>query len=287
MSRDLVWVAGEVRAARDAKVSVRDRSFRYGDGVFATLSWRSGRLLDAPAQLARLALGCETLGLAVPPELSGVDRFLQVLACLDIEQRRAVVVRAQVSAGVSERGYGRSEAEGSRAFVELSAPPPARRLSVATAAPDLRLPGPAIPGVKSCSALSAVLAARAAAERGVHEILRLDDGRLTEASAANLFWLADGTLRTPSAALPLYPGVTRSLVLEVAREAGLRVEEGHFPPSELSRAEGVFLTNAVRGMERVHRLDGRRLGWPEELRQIARALRRLRFRRGVRLRGSP
>ncbi len=122
-----------------------------------------------------------------------------------------------------------------------------------------------MPAVKSCSALPQVLAARLAASLGCDEVIRLHAGRVTEAAAANLFWWSGETVFTPQENLPLYPGVTRQIVLEVAAEIGLPVGTGAFGPEALLAAEAVFLTNAVRGIEQVFSLHGRQLGWPAPL----------------------
>lgn len=278
-----VWLAGGVR--RRAMVPADERAFRYGDGTFVTLRAERGRLLDAAAHLERLSFACGVLGLEPPPE-AALDRLLDILPRLGAGGRAASVVRVQASAGPSARSYARPSGTRSWALVEVFPPPSPRRLVVVTAPPDLRLPPPAVPGVKSCSALPAVLAARAAERLGAHEVLRVEGGRLTEAAAANLFWIRDGVLRTPAASLPLYPGVTRSVVLEAARGIGLAVEEGRFPPDALEEAEAVFLTNAVRGVERIRRLDGREPGWPETARALARAAAQLRRERGAAL-GPP
>lgn len=267
-----MWVGGEVRRASEAVVPASERALRYGDGCFVTLSARGGRLLDAAAQLERLAAGCRVLGLDPPPETGSPAALSAVLVRLGWKDERCAVVRVQVSAGSSGRGYARPSSPGAWALVEASDPPPPRRLSLAICPPELHLPPPALPGVKSCSALPAVLAAEAARRLGVHEVVRVDAGRLTEASSANLFWLRGGVLYTPAAELPLYAGVTRERTLEAAQEQGMQVREDRFPPSALADAEAVFLTNAVRGVEPVRRLDGRSLAWPAEARSLARGV---------------
>ena len=115
------------------------------------------------------------------------------------------------------------------------------------------------------SEAAARLATAAAERRGVDEAVRTAGGRLLEASASNLFWEADGELFTPSDSLPLYPGVTRSVVIQEARRAGWTVHEGEFGPRALESANGAFLTNAVRGLEPIAELDGTPLDWPATL----------------------
>jgi len=280
-----VWLGGRVCDLRDAHVSVRERSFRYGEGVFATLRIERSRILELDAALERLHLGCDAIGLKVPPEVASAATLLRVLAALGADRRRHDrVVRIQVSGGAAGRGYAPPEKASSWALVELFPLPARRRLVLSVAEDGELLRPPAASAIKSCSALAHVLLARAAAARGAHEAVRLVDGVVTEASAANVFWLRGGSLWTPGDGLPLYAGLTRAAVLEAAAELGMEVRSGAFPARELRDAEAAFLTNAVRGVERVWRLDGRMLAWPDELNALRRAMRRRRRARSIPLR---
>jgi branched-subunit amino acid aminotransferase/4-amino-4-deoxychorismate lyase len=221
-----------------------DRAFRYGDGVFATLALRHGRLLDARAHVARLNSSVGAMGLSTPDAVSSVDRLCEVLELVGVDGTADGVVRVQVSAVAGGRGYRRG-AQTAWELVELHPLPDPRTLTVTVLGAE-EAPIPSLPAVKTCSALAHVLCAAAAERRGVDEAVRTAGGRLLEASASNLFWEADGELFTPSDSLPLYPGVTRSVVIQEARR-------------------GAFLTNAVRGLEPIAELDGTPLDWPATL----------------------
>jgi branched-subunit amino acid aminotransferase/4-amino-4-deoxychorismate lyase len=240
-----------------------DRAFRYGDGVFATLALRHGRLLDARAHVARLNSSVGAMGLSTPDAVSSVDRLCEVLELVGVDGTADGVVRVQVSAVAGGRGYRRG-AQTAWELVELHPLPDPRTLTVTVLGAE-EAPIPSLPAVKTCSALAHVLCAAAAERRGVDEAVRTAGGRLLEASASNLFWEADGELFTPSDSLPLYPGVTRSVVIQEARRAGWTVHEGEFGPRALESASGAFLTNAVRGLEPIAELDGTPLDWPATL----------------------
>ena len=273
-STDVCWDGGRVIPRSEAGPGPSDRAFRYGDGIFATLRLTSGRLLDARRQLDRLARSASWLDLDLPAPVASPAGLGRVLARLGVEKADSGVVRIQVSAAPGPRGYAR----GSRRaweLVELAPVPGPRSLSVAVLA-DGEVPPPAYPGVKSCSALAHVRCAAAAVRRGADEAVRVHGGALLEASAANLFWVAGDELRTPAASLPLYPGITRELVLEAARGLGWPVREAAFAPRELEAIDGAFLTNAVRGVEPIERLDGRSLNWSARLESLRRAAEALR-----------
>jgi branched-subunit amino acid aminotransferase/4-amino-4-deoxychorismate lyase len=85
------------------------------------------------------------------------------------------------------------------------------------------------------------------------------EGCIAEGSSSNVFWSAKGTLFTPSLAVGLLAGITRERVLELARSAGISVEEGRFAPDTLRDAEEGFLTSSIRGLLPIARVDAVRL----------------------------
>jgi len=284
--RSLCWAAGVLRPLTEFRPHLDERAFRYGDGVFATLSLRRGRLLDAEAHLDRLRSSAAAIDLGVPEPVRDVGRLSDILLLLGADGGRTTdgVIRVQVSAGPGGRGFGRGE-PGSWELVEIHSSPDSRRLTVVVLDPG-EVPVPALPRVKSCSSLAHVLCSAAATRRGCAEAVRTSAGHPLEAAASNLFWEADGELFTPSATLPLYPGVTREVALRVARSCGWTVHEGEFDASALARARAAFLTNAVRGMEPVAELEGRRLAWTPELESLRTAVESERDELGVPLDGS-
>jgi branched-subunit amino acid aminotransferase/4-amino-4-deoxychorismate lyase len=119
-----------------------------------------------------------------------------------------------------------------------------------------------VAGIKALGYLPNVLARLEARAAGDDDALLLDDHeRVTEACAANLFWLTpDGTLRTPAGSCPVLPGITRAAVLELARRVGLRVEEGEWGREDLAGAGEAFATSSLRGVAAVTALDGEPIG---------------------------
>lgn len=269
-SLHLCWARGALQPRTQVRPALGERAFRYGDGVFTTLSLRGGRLLDATLHVESLARSAAAIDLGVPESVDSASRLARVLASMGVDGCTDGAVRIQVSAGASGRGYARARADAWE-LVEVHARPRPRRLTAAILA-EGEAPVPALPHVKSCSSLAHVMCAVAADRRGVAEAVRTMGGHLLEASAANLFWLEDRQLYTPSATLPIYAGVTRSVVLATARDLGWTVHEGEFGGAELGRAAGAFLVNAVRGVEPIAELDGSPLGWPEELETLRTAV---------------
>jgi branched-subunit amino acid aminotransferase/4-amino-4-deoxychorismate lyase len=216
----------------------------------------------------------------VPGAIADAASVVDILRRLGAGPGTDAVARLQVSAGPGGRGYARRATGTEWELVELLPAPAGRRLSIAVL-PDGAVPPPAFPSIKSCSALTHVLCARRAHELEVDDAVRVAAGRLLEASAANLFWTVGGELFTPSADLPVYPGITRSIVMSVAGDEGWTVREGEYAPGALAGADAIFLTNATRGIERVVVVDGRRPGWPDPVRRLSGAVERARIRRGI------
>lgn len=240
------------------------RVARYGDGVFVTLGIRDGVLLDAERQLDRLRRAAAHLGLRPPAEFEDPARSPWLVAAL-LEELGAHAAfdgtaRLQWHAGDGPRGFGRDDL-GAEAMLDLLPAPDARRPAVVLLE-ESAAPLPALPWFKTCSALAQVMGERAARALGADAGIRTVDGRLLETSSANVLWLTEHALRTPSADLPLYAGSVRERVIECALAAGLPVEEGEFFPEDLVDVDALLLTNGARGVELAHSLEGETLPEP-------------------------
>lgn len=248
------------------------RALRYGDGLFATLRIEEGRLLDGKRHAAKLLEGADRLGLAPPEGFEEEEAIPARLAAIavDLSAGGEGVIRFQWSSEGGSRGYGRGRS--SVAFVEISPVPPPRD-PLLRVLRDGSVPSPALPGIKSCSALAHVLAANEALRLGVDEVVRTHDGKITECAASNLFFEREGRLLTAADSLPLYPGVVRHRVMEAGAALGIEIEPGDWSPEELRGCDGVILTNSVRGVEIVAGLDDRELGATPLTREIVSVVR--------------
>lgn len=271
-------------------VSPDSRALRYGDGVFVTLGIRDGILLDATLQLERLRDAAARIGLLPPPLFDDAGDAPWVLAAL-LEDLGAGAgtngtARLQWSAGPGPRGFGRDEVR-AEAMLDLGPAPEPRRPSVVRL-DERDAPLPALPRLKTCSALAQVLCERAARAAGADTGIRTCDGLVLETGSANLFWLTDGGLHTPAADLPLYAGSVRERVIDAALGAGLPVEEGDYSPEALNGVDALLLTNAARGIAIAGALDGRRLPDPPDIAlALARAVAARREAAGIALGGGP
>ena len=260
-----IHVNGSLVPESEAAVSVFDRGFLFGDGVFESMRAVRGTIFRLGRHLARLERSAALIGLEPP----GVPAGLGEAAVELLRANRLADARLRLTL---TRGPGRpgdyAHAPGPPTVVISAAPftgieAALHERGVAVAIPERRQVPPEVldPTIKSISRLSLVLARREAAARGAHEAILLDAaGNLTEGTASNLFLVAGGRLLTPRVPGEALPGITREAVIEVARAAGIEIEEAPVPAAMLQRAEEVFLTNSSWEVLPVVRVDGRPIG---------------------------
>jgi branched-chain amino acid aminotransferase len=117
------------------------------------------------------------------------------------------------------------------------------------------------PRIKSSNLLTNVLALREAQRQKAYEALMLNpDGDVAEGSMSNVFLVAKGRIRTPPLSAGILEGITRELVIEVARERGFAVEERAFKPQELLDADEVFITASARQIVPIVQVNDTRIG---------------------------
>ena len=117
------------------------------------------------------------------------------------------------------------------------------------------------PGIKTGNYLNNVLAKIEADHFGAHDALMLNPfGQLTESTTSNFFFVQDGRVMTPSLDCGILAGITRDIVIRIARENGIPLEEGVWPIEILDKADEMFLTGTVKHLIPVTRFDGKIIG---------------------------
>lgn len=266
MTEKKYHVDGELVPASEATVNVRDRGFMYGDGAFETLRVYDGTPFEWEAHADRLRRSCETLGFAdsLPTAENLFDRVTDTVSANGL---RDAYAKLSVTRGVQPGKLTPGQAVDPTIVVFVSDLPrgglAGERVWNEPASLGLveriRIPSEAIPaGAKTHNYLNGILARLDIRDSGHDEaIMCSGDGFLTEGATSNLFFVVDGTLHTPAASLPLLPGVTRGVVLELADEAGIPVETGAYEPAMLKRASEVFVTNSTWEIRPVKEIDDR------------------------------
>jgi branched-chain amino acid aminotransferase len=257
----MVHVNGELLPEQTAHISVYDRGFLLGDGLFETMRATRGRVLHLDQHLARLGRGATVLGLDLPSQAELADAVRSTLAANDLSSREAVV-RLTVSRGVGPRGLAPPLHPSPTVVIvamPLTAHQPLQQTAI-TLPFRLDAASPLV-GLKTLNYLPQVLGRRAALAAGADEGIFLNHAdALVEGCASNLFWVQGNLLCTPDLTCGPLPGITRAIALTLASALGFLVREGVFSRSALADADEAFLTNSVAGLMPLTRLDERAIG---------------------------
>jgi D-alanine transaminase len=244
---DIVYLDGEYLPRGEARVSVEDRGFLFGDGVYEVTPAYRGHFLRLERHIERLDRGLG--GLQINAQASAVaDVHQELLKRNGLEDEAMSVVYLQVTRGAAVRTH--------------HFPPPATAPTVFAYARAFRRPDPAewLEGygaitypdrrwgradLKTLQLLPNVMAQEAARAAGETDAILVRDGIALEGSHNNLFFVFDGALRTHPASNQILRGITRDLVIETALDAGLEVQEAPTPVEEVVEAEEIFFTGTT------------------------------------------
>ena len=255
----VVYLNGEFVPEDQARVSVFDRGFLYGDSLFETLRVCHRRLFRWHQHIERLLRGCEHLGIRCPvsaQELRDAARRL-----IEANQLDDALLRLTLSRGVGPRGYSpRGADQPTLVMATHAAPPldPANPTQWRMITSSSRLP-PAdrLASHKTGSKLLQVMARREAELAEADEALLVNtQGEVAEGASANLFWTRGPVVYTSPTAVGVLPGVTRAVVLEICATLSLPVKKRLTKVELLKGSDALFLTNSVHGIIDVLSLDG-------------------------------
>ncbi len=266
-----IHVNGELCPESEATVSVRDRGFRYGDGVFETLRAYGGSIFEYEAHRDRLHRSASDLGMAeaIPADLA--ERIDDTLVK---NEREDAYVRVSITRGVQPGKLTPRPATDPTIVVEcaplnrggVAGSPVWEGPAVVQSVQTRRVPDSAQPvGAKTHNYLDGILArlevAQAATEdyQADEALLRATDGTVAEGATSNCFFVDDGTLKTPAEGTIL-PGITRAVVLELARTEAFPVETGRYTLEDVRSADEAFLTNTTWELRPIESLDGIAIG---------------------------
>jgi D-alanine transaminase len=259
-----VYLNGEYLPRERAVVSVDDRGFVFGDGVYEVFRAWEGRFFLAGPHLARLEDGMRALEIRGGEETSA-DSLLEIAARLLEENGLTgghATVYVQVTRGTAPRAHSFPRGE-VRPTVLVSAArftPPVAQCEEGAGAitlPDLRW---SRCDLKTVNLLPNVLAKQKAVASGAIEALLVRDGVVTEGSHTSAFAVLGGELRTHPKSPHVLPGVTRDLLLEIAAERGIPARETPVRAEALARAEELFVCGTTMDVTPLVRLDGRPVG---------------------------
>lgn len=254
---------------KEAVVSVFDHGFLYGDGVYETIRSYGPRIFMRDEHLSRLFRSAAEIGLAMPIPVKNWGDILQEAMIrnevgTDLQD---AYLRITVSRGAGDVGLDPALCS-SPTVVVMAKPlvPPASHLyetgvNVIVASTKRNLPSALPPQIKSTNFLNNIQAKREAIAAGAFDSILLNwEQHLTECTISNVFFVMNGTLRTPALECGLLDGITRSIVIRLAGKLNMHVEEGRYTVDQLYRADESFLTNTSMEIMPVTSVDRRPVG---------------------------
>ncbi len=256
----LAWVDGQLLAAEQATVSVYDRGFRSGEGVFETLRSYGDHVFRLTAHLDRARAGATELGFDAG-EVEPLTAAVQATASANLAALGGAdsALRLTVSAGTIDPHSLFPGTPGGPPTVVVTShalrptPPSATAVTVPLARE--------LPHVKAVSYLVAVTARRRAREQGADEaLLTSADGQILEGASSNVFLVYDGGLVTPPLSAGVLAGVTRSVVVTVAERLGIPLAQRVIAGAELLDADEALLTATTREIVPLVAVDDRPIG---------------------------
>jgi branched-chain amino acid aminotransferase len=252
----IVFLNGNFVPEEQAVVSIFDRCYLYGDGLFETMLIRGGVVFRWDMHLQRLKQGAAFLNIAMPfsePELR------EAVARLILENRQPeALLRLTLSRGVGIRGYSPRGANCPTIVMSLHPAPDTTALTDwALSISSIRLPAnEPVAQLKHCNKLPQILARAQAEHAGADEALLTNtEGHVVEGATSNLFWVQRGAICTPPLSGGILSGVTRMVVLELCRQLDLPCREENITPSGLSGSDGVFVSLSSYGIIQAISLD--------------------------------
>lgn len=261
-----IWLDGELVLAADAKISVFDHGLLYGDGVFEGIRVYGGKIFKEKEHIRRLLDSAKAIRLSVPMTADQLsDAMREAMAANDITADG--YIRIVVTRGIGSLGISITKTACPTVFViadTITLYPPEvydRGLHCIVSSIARNHVNTTSPRVKSLNYLNNVMAKADAVDAGADEAIMLTtDGFVAECTGDNLFLVRDGVISTPPASMGILEGVTRNLVMELARKRGWTVKETMLIRHDLYIAQECFGTGTAAEIVPITRIDGRLVG---------------------------
>lgn len=265
----IVFLNGQFVPEAAATVSVFDRSFLYGDGLFESMLVANGKPFRWLPHMERLERGAEFLGIKIPFTRDALAKSAAELIAQN--KMPEALLRLTLSRGVGVRGYSPKGADkpvlvmtlhATGASTASASSPPSATLRWRAQTASFRLPaGELVAQFKTCNKLAQVLARAEAEAAGANEALLLNtDGFVVEAASSNLFWIEHGTVCTPPLTSGILAGVTREVIRELCAKLAVPYREMSIRPMDLVRVEAAFLSLSSHGIIELAEIDGKKMG---------------------------
>jgi branched-chain amino acid aminotransferase len=258
-----VTINGEIVEGDHARVSVFDHGFLYGDSVYESFRTYRQRPILVDRNFRRLEHAAGAIGLQLPWDAAQLET--EVFRAIDHANNpeeslvRIIVTRGEGAMSPDPFSCTRPNV----VIIVLPLDPPSDQMyeqGIAVTFSTLKR-DTHIASIKTGNLIHQVLGAQEARARGAVEAIFLTaDGFVSDGTRSNIYFGIGDEILTPSAGSGIVAGITRSLVLELAKEHGVRIREAQFTPDQVRDADEAFITSTTRGILPVTRLDDRMVG---------------------------
>ncbi len=256
-AENIVYLNGKFLDKNDAKISVFDRGFIFGDGIYEVVPIINSKLVDKEDFWERFQRSLKAIELELPIDK---DKFEKILyALIEKNSVKEGGIYMEVTRGVSEREFKfiKGLEPTVMAFVyqkEIFNNEYAKTGIEVVSTPDIRWKRR---DIKSISLLAQCYAKNEAYKAGAYESFMVEDGFVTEASSSSAFIIKNDTLITKPLSNEILPGIRRKVLLTLANEVGLKVEQRKFTMDEVYSADEVFISAATLILLPVIKADGK------------------------------
>lgn len=245
-----VYLNNKIIPASDAKVSVFDHGFLYGDGIYETMRVYDGVVFMLDEHIERLYRSASFIGLNIPKKISDIK--ISIYETLKANSLTNAYIRLTISRGYGPIGLDPDLCKEPTFVVmvnEFKNYPKSyyeRGIKLIISSVKRNLKEAINPKIKSLNFLNNILAKIEAKQADAYEAIMLNaEDHLAEGTISNIFFVKDEILCTPSIECGILDGITRALVIDLALKNGIEVKEGRFTPEDLFNASDVFITNTT------------------------------------------
>jgi len=258
---NIVYLNGQYLPVEKATISVMDRGFLFGDGVYEVIPVFGNKMLRLGEHLSRLQNSLNRISCVNPHDDKEWEAIFSDLLEKNSGEDRAIYL--QISRGVYSKRDLATNADFSPTIFSMV---------LQVAQPDFEVLSAGISvitvedfrwnacDIKSTSLIANVMLKQQAADANVEDAVLIKNGIVTEGTASNVFIVKDDVLLTPPTSRQLLPGITRDLVIEIAKNNAILIEEREIREAELYSADEIWMTSSTREVAPVINLNGEAVG---------------------------
>ncbi len=251
MSHKFVFVNDKFLGIQERHISVEDRGFRFGDGVFETIRVTRGSLYNWEKHIKRLKGGLEAISINV--DISRLKN--KAIELIKKNNEADCLLRISITRGIGSQGYLPTDSKPAIVIETMPIPEKPKNIKLCISSYEKISPKALPVNCKTMQGLNSTLARMEAVEKGYYDAIMLNaEGYVCETSSSNIFWVKEKTIFTPSLELGVLAGTTREAIIKISPN---KIVEGKFKINDIKDAEEIFITNVSLQICHICEVDGK------------------------------